>query len=140
MPIKELDLNQDTKWIPGDLFAVQLHNLEITEGGLGKTTSTSLMYDGKVLEVENGKISKAVLQKQIEDGKFEQHTMPLKKVSNLISDKEGGGTVNLETYSPIYIDENPPQRYLFTVIAGARVENTEEGEVKIEAPEENKDA
>ena len=136
MPVNRFDLDKPVMWEVNDLFAVQLHNLEIDEKGIGKTSSTPAVYDGKVLEVEDGKITKAVLQKQMEDGKYEQHTMPLKKVSNLISEKEGGKSIVLETYSPIYQTETPPQRYLFTVIAGARAVGNSSIEVPVEEVKE----
>jgi hypothetical protein len=138
MPVNRFDLDKPVTWEVGDLFAMQLHNLMLDEKGIGKTESTQLIYDGKVLEVEEGKITKAVLQKQMEDGKYEQHTMPLRKVSDLISEKEGGKSIVLETYSPIYQTETPPQRYLFTVIAGARAEGNSSTEVPVEEVKDEK--
>jgi hypothetical protein len=122
MGLKYFDLSLDTKWLPEDYLTLQLHNLSFDENGIGNVQSTATTYDCRVVEVdENGKISKAILQKKLDDEQYEQNTMPLKRVESLTNETEKG-IVTLETYSPLYKDENPQQRYLFTVVSGARNE------------------
>ena len=121
MALKYFDLSLNTKWLPDDYLTLQLHNLNF-ENGIGSVKSTATTYDCRVIEVdENGKISKAVLQKKLGEDQYEQNTMPLKKVESLTNETEKG-VILLETYSPLYKEANPPQRYLFTVVSGARDE------------------
>lgn len=123
MALNFFDLtNEDVKWQPEDYLTLQLHDLKFDENGVGMVTSTDIKYDCRVVEVnESGKISRAIIQRQVAPEQYEQTTLPLRKVESLTSEIDGKN-VFLETYSPLYKDENPAQRYLFTVIAGARNE------------------
>lgn len=124
MPLNHFDLTKPVEWKEGDYFACQKHDLAFDDAGIGKTTATDKLYDGRVLEVnENGRITKAILQEPgEEEGTFKQHTMPLKKTESIMKIDEKGVTA-LDTYEPFYVEEKPQLRYLFTIIAGARHED-----------------
>lgn len=123
MPLNYFDLNKEIKWKDNDYVTMQLHNLSYDKNGIGQVKSTEIIYDGQVKEVnEKGNIVRAVIQRPIEDGKYEQHTMPLKKVESLSFIDKDETVRFLETYSPFYKEENPNQKYLFTVISGARLD------------------
>lgn len=123
MALRYFDLAEDIKWLPEDYLTLQLHNLNFDENGVGVVISTAVTYDCRVIEVdENAKISKAVLQIKVADEQYEQNTMPLNKTQSITNTAKSGLLITLETYEPSYVDENPAQRYLFTVIAGARDE------------------
>jgi len=123
MPLNKLDATKPIVWMVGDLLQVQQHNLNFDENGIGRATATNITYDGRVLELsEDGSITKAILQNRNEDGNYNQHTMPLKKVESLMKIKEDS-VIALETYEPFYQEEIPLQRYLFTILVGFRNED-----------------
>lgn len=122
MALRYFDLLSETEWKVDDYFSSQLHLLNFDENGVGRVVSTEVVYDCRVLEIdENNKISQAVFQKKAEEEKYEQNTMPIKRVEDITVNKDDK-VIHLETYSPFYKEENPVQRYLFTIIAGARNE------------------
>jgi len=121
MPLKQLDVTVPVIWQKDDYFSCQQHDLGF-QNGIGKTTATDLIYNGRVLEVSDGTISKAIIEINVKEGIYNQHTMPLKKTESIINMKDGLFKI-LETYEPVYENESPSQRYLFTITSGARNED-----------------
>ncbi len=119
--IKQLEISSETKWQTDDFIAMEIHHLTIDENGIGNAEPKEIWH-GKVVEInETNNIVKVMLEKPLEDGKFLQQTIPLKKCSSLMKQMNDGATILVETYEPYY-KPDAQIRYLFGVIGGARDE------------------